>query len=103
MLETVFFDVSGDKFFKAFHIFLFLLLKAAPKIPEFRIVPGIGDILVIAQQSVQPLAQFMDEIVVVVFRLPAFIEMSGFSFSYHRLLSLLKSAFSRKRANPGAK
>jgi hypothetical protein len=83
ILETIFIDVTRDKFLKPFHIFLFLLLKTPPKILQFSITLGIGDILVITPQGIQPPAQIMDEIVVVGFCRLAVIEAFHFSVSYH--------------------
>jgi hypothetical protein len=81
--ETIFVDMAGDKFFKSPHILLLLLLETPPEILEFRITLGIGDILIIAPQGIQPPAQIMDKIVVVAFCPLAVIEVSHFSFSYH--------------------
>jgi hypothetical protein len=65
-LETVFRAVFGDEFLQSVDVALFLLFEFAPEILQIDVTFGVGDILVSPPERIEPFAEFVDHVVIVV-------------------------------------
>ena len=55
-----------DEIFESLHIVLFLSLEVGPEFSEVLIIAGVGDVLVESPHGVDPLAELVDHVVVVI-------------------------------------
>src|SRR5439155_644280 len=60
VLEAVLLDLICNKLFKPLDVCQLLALEVAPQVLQRRLALGVGDILVIAPDSIQALAQIVD-------------------------------------------
>jgi hypothetical protein len=51
----------------ALNVFQLLAFHVSPQLLQIRLAIGIGDVLIVSPQSIEPLAQVVDEIVIVIF------------------------------------
>jgi hypothetical protein len=79
-LEAVLPDLLDDDLLHALDVFDLLALQVAPQLLEGRSALGVGDVLVVAPQSVEPLAQVVDQVVVVVCNATSLADVLQFFF-----------------------
>jgi hypothetical protein len=65
--EAAVLDLLADHLLDALDVVGLLALEVAPQVLQGGLALGVGDVLVVAPQGVQPLAQVVDQVVVVVF------------------------------------
>jgi hypothetical protein len=90
-----------DGLFQPHNVFLILAFHVAPKSLERGMSLCVGDSLVISPEGVQPTAQLMDQVVVMVFTATRFPKMGHFLFcgeSHFRLLSFMTTMKSKREA-----
>jgi hypothetical protein len=79
-LETFLPTVVGDHVLQPLHILLFLRFQTLPEILQIDVTVGIGDVLIVAPQSIEPLAQLVNHIVIVIGGTLAFADVCQFFF-----------------------
>jgi hypothetical protein len=87
-------DLLGDHLLDALDVVGLLALQVTPKVLQGRLAVGIGDVLVVAPQGVQPLAQVVDQVVVVSLQ-PQVSPMCSNSFSAARVMGVSLSSEDR--------
>jgi hypothetical protein len=101
-LETIFFDMAFDKLFEAPNILFVLPFYIIPEGAQLLVVLGVGNVLVVAPQCVQALAQIVYHVVVMIGGACGFThvlslflccECHNFSPLGESLLSLCRSLF----------
>src|SRR6266540_6490085 len=80
-LETSLAAVLRDHLLQAANIFLLLSFEIAPEILEVDLPLRIRDILVVTPERIEPLAQLVDHVVVVIGRSLGFADVGEFFFS----------------------
>src|SRR5262249_41855617 len=65
----------GDQLLDALDVGDLLALQVPPQLLQLGLAVGVGDVLVVAPQGVEPLAQILDQVVVVVGAAAAFADV----------------------------
>src|SRR5882724_6227755 len=78
--EAVLADLLDDHLLHALDVVDLLALQVAPQLLQGRPALGVGDVLVVAPQSVEPLAQVVDQVVVVVCNTTSLADVLQFFF-----------------------
>jgi hypothetical protein len=73
-----------DQIFELIDVPLFLRFCAPPELLDIWPAAGIGDVLVESPQAVQPPAQIVDQVVIVIFDSPRFAKVFVFLVGRHR-------------------
>ena len=82
-LKAVALDMLPDQLLDLIDVLLILRFGASARIPAGRRrAAGVGDVLVVSPQAIEPAAQFVDQIVIMIFDAPRLAEM--FIFLVHR-------------------
>lgn len=99
-LETIVPDVLCQQRFELFDIFLLLCLNAAPECLQVSLTVRIGDILIVPPQAIEPAAQIVDQIVIMVGTAAGFTDVLVF-FLFgrgHSVLPFHQGPFKRPHA-----
>src|SRR5437870_5779921 len=78
--EAVLPDLLGNYLLDALDVVNLLALQVAPDVLQLGLGLGVGDVLIVAPESVQPLAQVVDQVVVVVLATEALSDVLEFLF-----------------------
>jgi hypothetical protein len=78
--EALLSDLVGDHLLDALNISDLLTFQVVPEVLQLLLAIGIGDVLVVSPQGIEPLAQFVNQIVIVIGTTTSFSDVFHFLF-----------------------
>src|SRR5205814_1082429 len=78
--KAVLLNLSGDHLLDALDVADLLAFEIPPQLLQVRLAVGVGDVLIVAPQSVEPLAQLVDQVVIVIGAAATFADVFQFLF-----------------------